>query len=415
MQEPHRRRPIRTVIVLFVVVALVGAGGWVLTGPPSGPNPIWARWTLPEDISAMQLSPSARYGLVGGSDESTVLNLTNGESSQYGEGAGPSQDGESFITDAGISGTITDTAITGYGPDGGRLWHRELADWDEPRLVSTSERTAVVDDDCSRGRQRVIGVDLQTGKLRWQETLADCDEHVYQMRSRSLVSMPGKRDGQRILSTIDDHRAVATVSGIDWAVRGDLLLTIKDGQMMATGPAQQRQRWTRAVCPESTGYRTVDHSEEPIDETEAPVLVTCGDRSRRIVDPRNGHSAELPDRFDLTAKVQQVPDTLIGVQTSGDRVTGTDLLTGRRLWQRPAPAGHLSVRTTPRSAVLTTNNHSHNTFTVVDLKTGEEQAHAPVWGDWWAGSAGSQGVWVTHRSLCTAPYDCTLHSTYLFR
>ena len=89
------------------------------------------------------------------------------------------------------------------------------------------------------------------------------------------------------------------------------------------------------------------------------------------------------------------------------------MLTGRTVWERPAPAGDIFIDTTRKYAVIGINHDSHNTFMVLDLATGKRRAHSPAWGDWWVGPAGSAGVWVTHRTFCGEVYNCKLHTSYL--
>jgi len=100
--------------------------------------------------------------------------------------------------------------------------------------------------------------------------------------------------------------------------------------------------------------------------------------------------------------VRSTPDTLVTVQQVDDRIVATDLLAEEELWDQAKPLGDLYIYTTSKYAILVSNDRSHNAFSVVDLSTGEEHSHSSAWGDWSAGSAGSQGVCVTHRSLCTS-------------
>ena len=84
--------------------------------------------------------------------------------------------------------------------------------------------------------------------------------------------------------------------------------------------------------------------------------------------------------------MQSTAAGLIGVRQVGDRLIGTDLIAGRMLWERPAPAGDVYLSTTSRYALISVNHQSSNSFALYDLSTGRERAHSPVWGDWWSGA-----------------------------
>jgi hypothetical protein len=415
MAEQRRRfKGIRAVLKAVLVLGVVAAIGWVLTGPPLGPLPEWGRWSLPDDVSTMQRSRADRFALVGDADGPVVVDLRSGTSSRLDEARQDPEENNSFITDEGVSGVIHSGTLTTYDHHGRRLWRLPLKDLDSPELVAHSEDTVVIAERCEVGRQEVVGITIATGEVRWKQTVETCDFHATGLASGAMFSMPADTDGERWdIRTIDDGRTVHTVALEDaWDARDDRLLTVQDGRVVATAFPQRTQRWSSAVCPAASGYRSFGESGNGDDVDEA-VIVTCGDGSRRVLDPRNGRNVALPKGNAEYGHIQTTPTTLVGVRQTDERIEATDLLSGRQLWSRTKPAGDLYISTTPSYAVIESNDASRNSFSVKNLTTGEERAHSPSWGDWWAGAAGGQGVWVTHRSLCTAAYDCKLHSTYL--